>query len=74
MSEPTTEAPPAMLNLDDNHSSSDKAYIQPAGSITADHSAKRRKKTLKTPIQNLTDLPELPTVNPLEPIVPPHKA
>ena len=43
----TTEAPPAMLNLDDNYSSLDEAYIEPAGSITAGHSAKRRKKMLK---------------------------
>jgi len=40
----TTEAPPAMLNLDDNYSSSEEAYIEPAGSITAGHSAKPRKK------------------------------
>jgi hypothetical protein len=40
----------------------------------ADHSAKQRKKTLKKPSQNLTDLPELPTFNPLQPIVPPHKS
>ena len=62
-----------MLNIDDNYSSSDEAYIEPAGSITADHSVKRHKKTLKKPSQNLTDLPELPTFNPLQPIVPPHK-
>jgi len=73
VSSPTTEAPPAMLNLDDNYSSSDEAYIEPAPSITADHSAKWRKKTLKKPSQNLTDLPELRTFNPLQPIVPPHK-
>ena len=74
VSSPTTEAPPEMLNLDDNYSSSDDAYIEPAGSITADHSANRRNKTLKKPIQNSTDLPELPTFNPLQRIVPPHKA
>jgi hypothetical protein len=73
VSSPTTEAPPAMLNLDDNYSSSDEAYIEPARSITADHSVKRCKKTLKKPSQNLTDLSELPTFNPLQPIVPPHK-
>jgi hypothetical protein len=48
VSSPTTEAPPAMLNLDDNYSSLDEAYIEPAGLIMADHSAKRRKKTQKT--------------------------
>jgi len=70
----TTEAPPAMLNLDNNYSSSDEAYIEPARSITAGHSAKGRKKTLKKPIQNLPDLPKLPTFDPLQPVVPPHKA
>jgi len=74
VSSPTTEAPPAMLNLDDNYSSSDEAYIEPAGSITPDHSAKWHKKTLKKPIQNFTDLPELPTFDPLQPIIHPHKA
>jgi len=74
VSSPTTEAPPAMLNIDDNYSSSDKAYIERAGSITADHSAKRCKKTLKKPIQNLTDHSKLPTFDPLQLIVPPHKA
>ena len=44
VSSPTTKAPPAMLNLDDNYSSLDKVYIEPAGSITADHSAERHKK------------------------------
>jgi hypothetical protein len=43
----TTEAPPAMLNLDNKYSSADKAYIEPARSITADHSDKRRKELLK---------------------------
>jgi hypothetical protein len=59
----TTEAQPAMLNLDDNDSYSDEVYIEPGSSFTADHSVKRRKKTDKKPIQNLTDLPELPTFN-----------
>ena len=36
----TTEAPPAMLNLDKDYSPADEAYIEPAGSTTADHSAK----------------------------------
>jgi hypothetical protein len=63
-----------MLNLDDNYSSSDKAYIEPARSITAAHLSKRHKKTLKIPIQNLTDLPELPTFNTLQLIVPSHMA
>jgi hypothetical protein len=48
VSSPTTEAPPAMLNLDDNYSSSDKAYIEPARSIMADYLAKPCKKTQKT--------------------------
>jgi len=74
VSSPTTEAPPAMLNLDDNYSSSDKAYIEPARSITADYSAKQHKKVLKKQIQILTDLPKLPTINPLQPIGPSHKA
>jgi len=43
----TTEAPPAMLNLDDNYSSLDEAYIARSESITAGHSVKLRKKTLK---------------------------
>jgi len=63
-----------MPNLDDNYSSSDEAYIEPAGSITAGHSAKQRKKTLKKLIQNLPDLPKLPTLDPLQPVVPSHKA
>jgi len=63
VSSPTNEAPLAILNLDDNYSSSEKAYIEAAGLITADHSARRHKKTLKKPIQNLTDLPELHTFN-----------
>ena len=37
-----------MLNLDDIYSSSDEAYIEAAGSITADHSAKPCRKTQKT--------------------------
>jgi hypothetical protein len=70
----TTEVPPTMLNLDNNSSSSDEAYIEPAGSITAGHSAKRCKKTLKKQIQNLLDLPKLPTFVHLQPAVAPHKA
>jgi len=70
----TAEAPPAMLNLDDNYSSSDEAYIEPAGWITAGHSARRRKKTLTKPIQNLPDLRKLPTRDPSQLVVPPHKA
>jgi len=70
----TTEAPSAMLDLDNNYSSSDEAYVEPAGSITAGHLAKRRKKTLKKLIQNLPDLPKLPTFDPLQTVVPPHKA
>jgi hypothetical protein len=64
VSSPTRKAPPAMFNSDD-YSSSDEVYIDPAGSITADDSAKWHKKTLQKPIQNLTYLPELPTFNPL---------
>jgi len=30
VSSTTTKAPPAMLNLDDNYTSSDEAYIEPA--------------------------------------------
>jgi hypothetical protein len=71
---PTTVAPSAMLNLDDNYSSSNETYIEPAESITTDHSAKQLKKTLQKPIQNLTDLPKLPTFNPLQPIVPSQTA
>jgi len=63
-----------MLNLDDNYSFSDEAYIEPAGSITVGHLAKWHKKTHKKLIQNLPDLPKLPTFNPLQPVVPPHKA
>ena len=74
MSSPTAEASPTMLNIDDKYSSSDKAYIKQAGSITADHLAKQHKKTLKKPIQNLTDHPKLPTFNPTQPILPPHNA
>jgi len=32
-----------------------------------------QQKTLKKPILNLTDLPELLTFDPVKPIVPPHK-
>jgi len=61
----STEAPPALLNLDDYYSSSGKVYIESARSITADHSAQWHKKILKKPSQNLTDFPELPTFDPL---------
>jgi hypothetical protein len=63
VSSPTPEAPPAMLNLDDNDSSSDEAYIATARLITTDHSAKLHKKSLKKPIQKLTDHCEVPTFN-----------
>jgi len=63
-----------MLNLDDTYSSSDEAFIEEAGSITADHSAKRHKKTLKKPTQNWTDFPKIPKFDCLQPIVPPQKA
>jgi hypothetical protein len=62
-----------MLNLDNNYSSSNEEYIESAVSITSDHSAKWCKKTLKKPIQNLTDLPKLPTFDPLQPIVSPSQ-
>jgi len=35
-----------MLNLDNNYSSIGEAYIEPARSITTDHSAKQYKKVL----------------------------
>ena len=70
---PTAEAPTEMLNCDDNYSSSDKVYIEPVWSITADHSAKQCKKSVKNPIENLTDLSKLPTFNSLQPIVPPDE-
>jgi len=60
----TTEAPPALLNLNDNYSFPDAAYIDPAGSSSADYSAKQCKKTLKKLIQNMTDLSVLSTFNP----------
>jgi len=63
-----------MLNLDNNYCSSDEAYIKPAGTFTADHSAKWHMKALKISIENLTDLPELPKFNPSQSIVPSHKA
>ena len=69
----TTEAPPAMLNLDNNCSSSDEAYTEAARTITAGHSSKRSKKTPQKPIQNLPDLPKLPTLDPVDPVVPSHK-
>jgi len=62
----TTGAPPAMLNHDDNYNFSGEAYIEHAVSITAGHSAKRGKNTLKKLIQNLPDLPKLPTLEPLQ--------
>jgi len=70
----TTEVPPEMLNHDNNCSSTDKTYIEPARWITAGHSAKRHKKTPKKPRQNLPDLPTLPTFDPLQSVVPHHKA
>jgi len=70
----TTEAPPAIINLDDNYSSLYKAYIEAAWSITAGHLARRCKKTLKQPIQNLPQLPKLPIFDPLQPVGPPQKA
>jgi hypothetical protein len=46
VSSPVAEAPPAMLNHDNNYSFLDEAYTQPAGLITTDHSAMLCKKTL----------------------------
>jgi len=50
--------------------------ISPAEAVR--HTSGRRsimqQKTLKKPIQNVPDLPKLPTFDPLQPIVPPHKA
>ena len=74
VSSPTTETPHAMLNLDDNYSSSDETEIEPAGLITTDHLAKWRNKPLPKPLQNWTDLPELPTFDPSQPNVLPHEA
>jgi hypothetical protein len=72
VSSPTTKIPLAILNLDNNYSSSNEVYIEPAKSITTDHSAKWHQKTLEKLIHNLTDLSELPTFNPLQPIIPSH--
>jgi hypothetical protein len=69
VSSPTNKAPPSMLNLDDNYSSSDEEYFDPASSLKADHLAKLHKKTPKKPIQNLIDLPELPTLDSGPPVV-----
>jgi hypothetical protein len=46
MSSPTTKAPLAIFNVEDNYNSSDEAYIEPAEAITADHSALCCKKML----------------------------
>jgi hypothetical protein len=40
VSSPTTQAPPVMLNRDDNYSSSEMVYIEPARSITHHYLAK----------------------------------
>jgi len=45
VSSPTTQAPPAILNLDDNYNSSEEVHIQPAMSIKVNHSAMHHKKT-----------------------------
>ena len=63
-----------MMNLDDNYSSLDMAYIKPARSMTADHSAKQHKETLNKLIQNLPNLPMVPTFNSFQHLVPSHKA
>jgi hypothetical protein len=72
VSSPTTEPPSAMLTHDDNHSFATAEYTTPAILITADHLAMWFKHILKKPIQNLTDLPELFTFNPLQSIDPSH--
>jgi len=66
---PTTEAPPAMLNLVNNYCSWDKAYIEQAWLITTYHSATLRKRIIKKSIQNLTDHSELPTFDHTQPVV-----
>jgi hypothetical protein len=47
VSSPNTKAAPTMLNLDNNYSCLDEAYIEPAGLITTGHWAKWRKKMLQ---------------------------
>jgi hypothetical protein len=74
VSQSTTQTLPVILDLEDNYSSSYEAYIELAESIPTNHSAKQRKKSTKKPTQNLLNLPKLPTFDPLQPIVPPHKA
>jgi hypothetical protein len=61
----TTEAPPSMLKLHINFSSSDEAYIDTAGWITAGHPEMLSKKTLKNPIEYLLDLAKLPKFGPV---------
>jgi hypothetical protein len=46
VSSPTDEASPAMFNLIGIYTFSDEVYIEPAGSIMADHLGKWHKKTL----------------------------
>jgi len=70
---PTTEAQPAILNCEDNYIASDEVCIEQAGLITTDHSAKLHIKILEKPIQNLTDHPELPKFNLVQPAVPSRK-
>jgi len=74
LSSPTTEAPAAMFNLDDIYSFSDKAYIEPAVLLIADHSANRCHKTLHKQTHNWRDVSELPAFDPLYSIVVPQKA
>jgi len=70
----TTKAQFRILNFDDNCSSSDNTYIQPARFIPADYLAKQHQKTLKTLIQNLPHLPQISSYDPLELLVPTPQA
>jgi hypothetical protein len=63
-----------MFNLDNNSSSTEEVYIEPAGLITAGHLAKRYTKTLNKSNQTFSDLSKLPTFDHLHPVVHPHTA
>jgi hypothetical protein len=47
VSSTTTEASPAVLNLDDNYSFSNEVYIKPAESIKTNYSAKQHNNSMK---------------------------
>jgi len=51
----------------------ERLCISPTEAIRQGDKPYMQQKTLKKPIQNLTDHPELPTFDPLQPIGPPHK-